>query len=170
MPKAKSNKNNSLKRQIASLKREVNPLIVVRPVKGNPKPCNINRSVYVSRTVQLVKESASSAASLTRNDLIGSVNSMDTRIDFIKVWNTVPGHGMKATLYTSRVIDASAVPKDIQGEDYGNNASLAGLKFDIPMTLASDITEGATSDVLVGVMGGGATDKILFQVGLRIAV
>jgi len=92
------------------------------------------------------------------------------RIDFIKVWNTVPGSGMKATLYTSKVIDASAVPKDIQGEDYGNNSSLAGLKFDVPMTLASDVSEGSTSDVLVAVSAGGGADKILFQVGLRVAI
>lgn len=170
MPKAKSNKQNSLKRQIATLKREVNPIVMVRPVRGNPKPCNINRSVYVSRTVQIVKEASTTAASLTRNDLINSIVATDLRIDFIKIWNTVPGSGMKATLYTTRVIDSTSLAKDIQGEDYGNNASLAGLKFDIPMTLATDITEGATSDVIVGVICGGASDRVLFQVGLRVAI
>lgn len=171
MPKAKSSMQNSLKRQIAVLKREVNPIIVVKPVRGNPKPCNINKSVYVSRTVQIVKESAATVASLARSDIISAVNtSTDIRIDFIKVWNTVPGSGLKATLIASKVIDATTSPKDIQGEDFGTNASLAGLKFDIPMTLATDVTEGATTDGLVTTTSGGATDKMLFQVGLRMAV
>lgn len=170
-PKAKASRDNSLRRQLANLKREVNPIVRISPVRSNPKPCNVNKSIYVSRTIQVVKQATNYVAQLSKADIYAMLNeSSDIRIDFIKVWNATPGSSMKATLFTSKFIDASTTPKDIQGEDFGTQSSLAGLKCDIPMTLSTDITEGASTDVMMSVSCGQSTDKVVFQIGLRMAV
>lgn len=170
-PKAKASRDTSLRRQLANLKREVNPIVRIAPVRGNPKPCNINKSIYVSRTIQIVKQASTNLAQLSKADVYAMLNdSSDIRVDFIKVWNSNPGMSLKATLYTSKFIDASTTPKDIQGEDFGTQSALAGLKCDIPMTLSTDITEGASTDLLMAVNTGGVSDKVVFQIGLRMAV
>lgn len=169
MPKAKQ--NNNLKRQIASLKREVNPIVKGRPCRGNPKPVNTNRTVYVSRTYALSRNATTNTVGLSKADIVLLASAgEDIRIDFIKIWNTTLGSGIKATLRTSRIIDSSTGPKDIQIEDYGTSASLSGVMFDIPMTLSADISEGTQTDNVVDVYATGASDKVLFHIGLRMAI
>lgn len=173
MPKGKRTmkSQNSTKQQIAQIKREINPLIKVRSVRGNPKPININQTAFVSRTVQVVKTSSSGSAALSIQDVTGSFSSAkDLRVDFVKVWNSTPGSSLKATLNVRNVIDSTTSPSEIVGEDFGNYSSLAGIKFDIPMTLTSDITEQLSTNNIVTTVAGGQTDKIVYQIGCRISL
>lgn len=169
MPKAA--KNSGLKRQIANLKREVNPTVKARPIRGNPKPINTNKTVYVSRTYSVSKTAASNFTALSKGDIVSRASvGEDIRIDFIKCYNTTTGSGLKAKLLTSKVIDPSTGPKDIESEDFGTASSLAGIGFDIPMTLAMDITEGTSTDNVIELNTGGVTDRVLFHVGVRMAI
>jgi len=156
---------------MANLKREVNPLIRVRPIRGNPKPVNVNQTVFVSRTIQVVKTAASNTANLSISDVRGSVAAAsDIRIDFIKCWNAVPGSSLQAKLASNKVVDSTQMHTDIIGEDFGTFSSLSGVKFDIPLTLALDITDGVGTDNVVVCTTGSATDKVIFQVGIRMSI
>jgi len=162
---------SSTKQQIAQIRREINPLVKVRSVRGNPKPINVNQSVFVSRTIQVVKTGSGGSASLSIQDVTGAFTTpKDMRIDFIKVWNSTPGSSLKATLIVRNITDSSQVASDIVGEDFGNYSSLAGIKFDIPMTLTTDITEALSTNNIVTTVSGGLTDKIVFQVGCRVSL
>jgi len=181
MPKAKKSNAKSmsaLNARITSIRKDINPLVRVMSIKGNPKAVNVNRTVYVTRTYAITKQSASSVATLSYADIISAVapggdpaSISDCRVSKIKLWNTSIGSSLRATLLTSKLIDSSTNPASIQGIDYGTSSSLAGLGFDIPDTLAVDIT-GATpqSDNVVSATTGGATDTVLFHVSVRISV
>lgn len=165
------NGRSSAKQQIAQIKREINPLVKVRALRGNPKPINVNQTVFVSRTIQVVKTASAGSAALSVQDVTGAFSSpQDIRVDFIKVWNSAAGSSLKATLLVRNVTDSTANAAEIVGEDFGNFSSLAGIKFDIPMTLTMDVTTLLSSNNLITCVAGGATDKIVFQVGLRVSL
>jgi hypothetical protein len=174
MPKAKKmSRGPNVRQQIANIKREINPLIRVRAVRGNPKPVNVNNTVFVSKTIQVVKQASGNATTLSIGDVLNSLGATeDLRIDFVKVWNATTGSSIKAILNPAVLLVNSNVsaPTSIQGEDFGTSSALAGLKFDIPSSLSGDMTQGATSNNIVSVNTGGSSDKVIFQVGLKFAV
>jgi hypothetical protein len=153
------------------MQRESNPLVKGRPSRGNPKPVNTNRTVYVSRVVSIAKPAAGGVSELLSTDVIGALGTTeDIRVDNIKAWNTALGGSIRSLLKTGNLIDPSTNPKDIQVDDYGTGTSLAGVDFDIPMVLAQDITNLSTGTVLVNSTTPGTTDRVLYHVKLRFAV
>jgi len=168
----------SLKRQIATMKRENTRMVRVRPVRGNPKPINTNGTVYVSRTFQLTKISSNFGQSLSVQDIKGALGASsateDIRVDFIKLWNSDIGRSIQAKLHTNKFLQDGAgttwAYPDVQGQDFGTSNSLAGLKFDIPVNQTLNITGMDSATNLVTVNTGATADKVVYQVGVRFAI
>lgn len=180
MPKAKRTGNakgsaNALNARINAIRKDINPMIRVMGAKGNPKPLNKNKTVYVTRTYPIEKTSASNTAAVSVNDVLTCIAAdpqviADARISMVKVWNTTVGSSLLATLYPAAVMDSGSAAANVQGVDYGTSSSLAGIKFDVPDTLSTDLTSlVGTSNVLTATTGG-VTDKILVHVTVRFTV
>lgn len=165
----------ALNARINAIRKDIRPMITVRGCRGNPKPLNKNRTVYVTRTYPIEKTAANSTTNISLYDIITAAvgagqTATDLRISMIKMWNTSLGSSLTATCLPSGCIDNSIAASNVQGVDYGTSSSLAGLKFDVPDTLAIDITEKTSSDNVITATTGGATDKILAHVTVRMAV
>lgn len=169
---------SSLNARINAIRKDINPLMKVRACRGNPKPFNKNKTVYVTRTYGIEKTAASGTASFSVTDLLLTIvpggdpaNITDVRVSMIKLWNCQTGSSLTASAIGSVLTDPGSDAPSIQGVDYGTQSSLAGLCFDIPDTLARDITAvNPQSSNFVTCTTGGTSDKVLMQVTCRISV
>lgn len=175
MQPRKSNKNKKLTSQINRLKSEMNPIINVHSTTGDPRCVKSAAQIWVNKTVQVLLNTAGSAASLTTGQIIKELlgpfavtgQTGIFKVDWIKFWN-----------YQGRLITVSLTEDNFTlnsttatGTDIGTSALLPGVCFGIPLTLAKSLSGTiASSTVLANIITDGATDKCVVQVGILTPV
>lgn len=153
----------------------MNPIIHVHSTTADPRCVKAASQIWVKKTVQVLLNTASNAASLTSgqiiSELIGSFGvtgqSAIFKIDWIKFWN-----------YQGRLCTVSLTEDNFTlnsttatGTDIGTSALLPGVAFDIPLTLAKSINGTKTSTtVLANIITDGVTDKCVVHVGVLTPV